>query len=1277
MSERISIKCPRCLQGMQIPEVYLSSMIRCRQCQQQFQPGQVIRTRPSSEAVDAFQESDIESLMETHAEADAPSVEVPHVVDSVRVARAAEADANDVIPLTPGSQNDGNSEVPVSSRDSSGMFGRFVVKRELGQGGFGMVYEAFDPRLQRTVALKVPTLDRNSRQRLRRFETEARSAARLHHPNIVTVYDNGKTADGRLFIASEYVAGSTLKALIKDEETPLRELMEWIRDLAEALAYAHSEGIVHRDIKPENILIDLQHRRPKVADFGLAKVLHHSEDVEAPLKTQDGVLGTPAFMAPEQARGELSRVGAHSDQYSLGAVMYQCLTGKTPFSGSTFVVIAAVGGDDQPVPIGQLAPGVPKDLIAVCEKAMSKDAAARYETADQFAEDLNRWLRDEPVMARRTTAAVRFVRWCRRNPTIAALTTALAIVLISATVSLSVLLERAQREKLNAVAAGIAAQQSADKARDALKDAKESEEKAIAAQQEAETAKKEAVDNAEEAQEKKRQAIAAKEELQKTFNELKREKERGVALNSNLDMEKAAKEEVRLAKVLQEANTDYAKAVGLMSSEPDHALLWFARALVKVESESERTDAMNSFAATVRQALATELPRMPTLISSKIIATEPLRAGAVVLSANADRVAAVTGSGRQDAALLVADVETGKQIFRTSLATREPDQGGYTPEAGDARCNSLCFGPNTSSVIIARGRLEINLDPNRAANTPMYRSVDSNIEFHDYSNPDRPLVNRLYQTTPGPIIFPTVSLHDDGLDFSGFRAVDFGRKQNQLFAWTPSDGLSLGPVVPVPDEIVAFRRRRNGDYLLATGRTVREISRRGALELREFASKVKDIVLNAEHTQMAVVLEDGEVHVYDTRKEADARILQHGQTAANHVIFDRHSDAVVSASEHGGIRIWNVAAQRARDLPLYSKAVPLQVAINDDVVTAVSNDGSLRQWRLPQANDGLQLAIDSPTSAAFTPDGSHVVMVSFQKPSARLRSLPRSKLFLFDVHSGKQEAGIDVPGKVSTMKFTNDGRMLVVNSHQQVQYLDTRGFSQQLPPFTLPVTLPTDVRIAELDVSENNRDLILLLSDGTVYANTEKRGFRRLAANLPTSVACSQDGQYMAIGTQEGRVILVQPQSAAEHQEIRYFNDSIISDLCFSPDGSQLAVGTDSATVGILKVDDLTQEQAFQHPSGERIVNIAFLADGVSLSTATDRGFYEWNLNTGLKTASYGTKTSVTAISPSGKHVLEGDRITAVTRAIEDSAAEVQREIETKLGLSLTADGLLQPHQPD
>ena len=322
--------------------------------------------------------------------------------------------------------------------------GRFEVRARLGAGAFGAVYRAYDPMLDREVALKVPHASAvQSETRRARVVTEAKAAGQLRHPNIVPVYEAGRDGDIS-YIASAFIEGQTLEDAIEGQRLDFRRAAKLVMDLAGALHYAHQRGIVHRDIKPANIMLDAQ-GDPLVMDFGLARL----EAAESKLTHDGTVLGTPSYMPPEQASGQLDLVGPASDQYSLGVVLYELLCGSTPFSGPPTMVISLVSTRSPPSPRKE-NPAIPKDLETICLKAMSKRRDNRYASCQAMAEDLRRWLSGEPITARRVGPAERFVRWCRRNPVVAGLsmTAALLLILVAA-ISLAayVRVVRAQQER--------------------------------------------------------------------------------------------------------------------------------------------------------------------------------------------------------------------------------------------------------------------------------------------------------------------------------------------------------------------------------------------------------------------------------------------------------------------------------------------------------------------------------------------------------------------------------------------------------------------------------------------------------------------------------------------------------------------------------------------------------------------------------------------------------------------------------------------------------------
>lgn len=325
-----------------------------------------------------------------------------------------------------GASAPGNVEFEVANTEAElpRRFGRYELRSVLGRGGFAVVYRAWDATLRREVAVKLPhnhlLEDRSIRERL---EREAQSVARLRHPAIVPLFEVGE-AGGQPFLVYEFVAGPTLARLLRKTNPSPEQAAEWAARLAEALDYAHRSGIIHRDVKPSNVMMD-RDGRPVLADFGLALLT----DAHTALTREGEVLGTPAYMPPEQAAGRMSEIGPWSDVYSLGALLYELLCGQPPFQGNLPSVLQGVLHHEPPAP-GQRRPGIPADLETICLKAMSKESERRYASAGALAEDLRRYLQHRPVLARRTGPLERIVLWCRRKPALAG-TIALALLSIA------------------------------------------------------------------------------------------------------------------------------------------------------------------------------------------------------------------------------------------------------------------------------------------------------------------------------------------------------------------------------------------------------------------------------------------------------------------------------------------------------------------------------------------------------------------------------------------------------------------------------------------------------------------------------------------------------------------------------------------------------------------------------------------------------------------------------------------------------------------------------
>jgi len=307
----------------------------------------------------------------------------------------------------------------------------FEILEELGRGGMGVVYKARQINLNRLVALKMVLAGAHAGPvALARFHKEAQAVASLQHPDIVQIHDVGQ-ASGLPYFSLEFIESGSLDLKIDGRPQNVRQAAWTISILARAIHAAHLQGIVHRDLKPANILLTAD-GRPKITDFGLAK--RRGDDTH---QTRPGaIVGMPDYMAPEQARGEADDVGPLVDQHALGAILYELLTGRPPFRGSTPSDTLEQVCTQEPVPPTRLRPKLPRDLETICLKCLQKEPHRRYPDADALADDLDRFLDGRPVLARRISAVEHLGRWCRRNPRVGGLLAAVLVLFVTvATVS--------------------------------------------------------------------------------------------------------------------------------------------------------------------------------------------------------------------------------------------------------------------------------------------------------------------------------------------------------------------------------------------------------------------------------------------------------------------------------------------------------------------------------------------------------------------------------------------------------------------------------------------------------------------------------------------------------------------------------------------------------------------------------------------------------------------------------------------------------------------------
>ena len=318
----------------------------------------------------------------------------------------------------------------IDVRDADWRIGNYQILEEIGRGGMGVIYRARQRHSRRIVALKrILSYQADSQSTLVRFRREAEAAASLDHPNILPIYEVSESDDGLPFFSMKFAAGGSLLDVAGSLRNDPRRIIALMTKVTRAVQYAHLQGILHRDLKPGNILLDGRDE-PLVSDFGLAKWLDTSSDLTRTLT----IFGTPGYIAPEQGQGPAKNLTPAADIYSIGAVLFDLFTGRTPFLGEHALAVIKQASEKPAPKLRTLAPLADRDLETICAKCLEREPQARYRSAGDLAEDLERWLQGRPIVARPVSSAVRLWRWSKRNPKMAGSLAACLIATIAAAI---------------------------------------------------------------------------------------------------------------------------------------------------------------------------------------------------------------------------------------------------------------------------------------------------------------------------------------------------------------------------------------------------------------------------------------------------------------------------------------------------------------------------------------------------------------------------------------------------------------------------------------------------------------------------------------------------------------------------------------------------------------------------------------------------------------------------------------------------------------------------
>ena len=371
-------------------------------------------------------------------------------------------------------------------------FGDYELVEEIARGGMGVVYKARQVTLNRTVAVKMILAGQLASQaEVDRFYAEARAAATLDHPNIVPIFEVGQHQQQHYF-SMGYVAGESLAQRLSAGPLPPREAAELLLTVCRAVQYAHEHGIIHRDLKPANILLD-QQGRPRVTDFGLAK----RQEGDVSLTASGQILGTPSYMPPEQAAGRVDAVGPSADVYALGAILYAVISGRPPFQAASSLETLRQVMQNEPLALRQLIPDVPRDLETIVLKCLEKSIPRRYASAEQLADELQRYLSGRPILARPVSRAEHAWRWCKRNPVVASLSAVAAALLVGIAIVSTMAYFRIRTE-VKAKTSALAAETEARTSETAAKEAEQQQRMAAERQTRVADATRLAVQSGEE-----------------------------------------------------------------------------------------------------------------------------------------------------------------------------------------------------------------------------------------------------------------------------------------------------------------------------------------------------------------------------------------------------------------------------------------------------------------------------------------------------------------------------------------------------------------------------------------------------------------------------------------------------------------------------------------------------------------------------------------------------------------------------------------------------------